>query len=240
MPKRFLVFQHTASKKPGNCLLKSAKEQNVSLEIIKLWKNTIPAFNNYDGLLVLGRGPDLDQSDNYPFQDKEKEAIKRWVSEDRPFFGVGRGHQLLAEALGATVGENYCASIGFVDGYLTRKGKTHPLFNKIPHRITLFKWHRQAVMEPVPRNIDILATSAECQIEAISIKDRPYIVGIQFDNNASGVKDVETYLHKGRKWLASLNGKYINPSKIISDARKFEETLTRQYNNLFTNFIKLT
>jgi GMP synthase-like glutamine amidotransferase len=240
MSKRFLVFQHTAWEGPGKHLIKSALKNTIRLDIIQLWKELIPSLASYDGLLVLGGAPNINQEDQYPFLKEEKQAIKEWLKADRPYLGICLGHQLLAEALGAKVADNYCASIGFIEGYLTHKGKIHPLFKNIPPCLPLFKWHSQAVLEPVPRNLAILATSAECQIEAISIKERPHIVGVQFDNNAADLKNIKKFLQKDSTWLSSFTGKYINPATIIAEAARHEKAIEKQYDTIFRNFICLT
>lgn len=240
MPKRLLVFQHTPWEGPGRFLLQAAKKNNVELEIVKLWRQTIPPLNSFDGLVVLGGKPNADEEDKFPFLALEKEIIKKSISQDRPYLGICLGHQLLAEALGAKISENYCASIGFTEGFLTTKGKQHPILKKIPVRLPLFKWHSQAIAQPAPGHIEVLATSAECLFEAISVAGRPHIVGIQFDNNAAAVSDVEKYVTKDYKWIASFKGKFINPAAILADAKKHQRVLPRHFSRLFTNFIGLT
>ena len=102
-----------------------------------------------------------------------------------------------------------------------------------------FKWHGQAVQEPLPGHIDILATSAECQVEAISLHDRPHIIGLQFDNHAAAPDNVRNWLTMDSKWIASLQDKEINPDAIIRDAEKHQGTIEEQFAKLFDNFFAL-
>jgi GMP synthase-like glutamine amidotransferase len=108
-----------------------------------------------------------------------------------PYLGFCLGHQLLADALGAKIGPNYRACIGFIEGFITHDGRNHPAFRELPQHMPLFKWHAQAVQEPLPNYINILATSSECQVEAISVHERPHILGMQFDNHAADPADVK-------------------------------------------------
>jgi len=176
MSKRFLVFQHMPWEGPGQHLIRSAGKRKVQLEILEVWHQPIPDTGPYDGLVVLGGGPNVDQEKEYPFLKAEKAVIRRFIDEDKPCMGFCLGHQLLAEAMGARIGPNFCRSVGFVDGYLTKDGHSHPLFRGTSKSLPLFKWHAQAVLPPLPKEIEVLVTSAQCQVEAISVEGRPILL----------------------------------------------------------------
>ena len=171
MSRKVLVFQHNPWEGPGSFLLKAARLHKIKFDIIQVWKEPIPNLKNHIALIVLGGGPNVDQEHLYPFLVEEKKAIRSSIAQDVPYLGFCLGHQLLADALGAHVGPNFQSSLGYVQGFLTHAGRNHPAFRNLPGQITLFKWHGQAVQEPLPSHITILATSAECQVEAISIQD---------------------------------------------------------------------
>lgn len=238
MPKRFLVLQHAPWTGPGLYLQQAVKHLKVELHPIRLWRQAIPDPAGYDGLIVLGGRLD-DRQKEMPFWGQEREVIRQAMVADRPYLGIGLGHQLLAEAHGAKVGRNYCASIGFVEGHLTKSGREHPVFKGLPATISLFKWHDQAVLEPLPKSLSILATSVECQVEAISVPGRPHIVGVQFLNHAGDLDDVENYWQKDSKWVNSLNGKFVNPAELMADAKKVHERMARQFEVFFRNFVRL-
>jgi len=119
MSKRFLVFQHMPWEGPGRHLIRSAEKLNVYLHIIEVWRQPIPDIGSYEGLLVLGGGPNVDQEDLYPFLSEEKEIIRNVIKKDMPYMGFCLGHQLLADVLGAEVGPNLMYSVGFIEGKLT-------------------------------------------------------------------------------------------------------------------------
>ncbi|MBE9572004.1 MAG: type 1 glutamine amidotransferase [Proteobacteria bacterium] len=179
---------------PGQHLIQSAVKFDVNLRIVEVWHRPIPDISLFDGLIVLGGSPNVDQEERYSFLRSEKEAIRQAVELDMPYLGFCLGHQLLADALGVKVGPNFRHSIGFIEGRLTKSGLEHPLFHSIPVSFSLFKWHSQAVLQPLPKEMEVLATSTDCEVEAISVKGRPHIVGLQFDNQSANYEDVREWL----------------------------------------------
>jgi len=219
-------------------LQQAAKRLKVRFETARVWRQDIPDPSQFDGVIVLGVRLDGQQT-TLPFLEEERGLIRRVIAADQPYLGIGLGQQLLAEAQGARIGRNYCASIGFVDGYLTQAGREHPIFHNLPSPFSLFKWHDQAVLEPLPKSLSILATSVECQVEAISVPDRPHIIGVQFVNHAGDYADVEHYWQKDEKWVHSLNGKYVNPAVLLADSKRTQELMSRQFNIFFSNFVRM-
>ena len=237
MTKRLLVFQHMPWEGPGQHLVRSAKKLGVGLDIVEVWHKPIPDISSYDGLIVLGGGPNVDQEEDYPFLKSEKEAIRRSLEADMPYLGFCLGHQLLADALGADVGANFCRSVGFIHGQVTHEGHTHPVFQGLPKDLTLFKWHGQAVLPPVPEHIKVLVTSSECEVEAISVDGKPYILGLQFDSHAASAVDARQWLEGDREWLSQPPG--VDAEAILKDAQTHEALMGEQFEVFFSNYIRL-
>ena len=237
MTNRFLVFQHMSWEGPGVHLLRSAAKLKVNFEVVQVWHQPIPDPASSDGLLVLGGSPNVDQEQEYPFLAAEKAAIRRIIETGRLYLGFCLGHQLLADVLGIKVGPNPRRSVGFIEGQLTPNGRQHPLFQNLPSSLSLFKWHGQAVLQPVPKHVEVLATSPDCQVEAISLKEKPHIVGLQFDNHAGSRADAATWLEGDRDWLAK--PPQVNPAAVLADASKLESLMGRQFEMLFENFINI-
>ncbi len=238
MARKIIVLQHNPWEGPGQFLLNAAKLHKVKMDVVHVWEEKIPEINGYMAMIVLGGGPNVDQEHIYPFLTEEKKIIRQALVQDIPYLGFCLGHQLLADVLGAKVGPNFQSSIGFIQGFLTHDGKSHQAFTDFPQHIPLFKWHSQAVQEPLPGSINILATSAECQIEAISLQDRPHILGLQFDNHAAPA-NVKHWLAMDSKWLSSLTDREIDPVKILEDAEKYSDLIGSQFTKLFDNFFSL-
>ncbi len=232
---RFLVFQHMPWEKPGSTLLKAAKRHKARLNVVEVWREPIPDIDPYDGLIVLGGSPNVDQEAQYPFLRAEKKAIRRAIDLNKGYLGFCLGHQLLGDALGAHVGPNFCTSIGFVEGRLTKEGREHPIFGNMPLSLPLCKWHTQAVLPPMPKDVDVLVTSKVCEVEAMSVEGRPHLVGLQFDNhvNAADLAD----------WVAGdnefLDSKDINTDALLNRARELEGQIACKFEVLFDNYIKM-
>lgn len=237
MAKIFLTFQHMPWEGPGIHLIRSAEKRDIKLEVVEVWHEPIPDLAPYDALIVLGGGPNVDQEEKYPFLRAEKAAIRRSIEEERPYLGFCLGHQLLADALGANVGDNFCRSVGFIEGQLTKEGSHHPLLQRLPQTFSIFKWHAQAILPPVPKHIEVLVTSLECLVEAISVTNRPHIVGLQFDNHAATCANVTKWLEEDSNWLS--HSPRVNPSKVLADAKLLEKSVGEQFEILFGNFMKL-
>jgi len=237
MSKRFLVFQHMPWEGPGQHLIRSARKQRVRLDIVKAWHQPIPNVKPYDGVIVLGGSPNVGQEKEYPFLKAEKEVIRLVLKANKAYLGFCLGHQLLADALGSRIGPNFHRSVGFIKGHLTKEGRRHAMFGSMPRSFPLFKWHGQAVLPPLPKAIEVLVTSAECEVEAISVRERPHLVGLQFDNHAAAVSDVSVWAEKDQEWLSHPPG--VDRACLVKDAGKHEAFIGEQFELLFTNYIKM-
>lgn len=238
MAKKFLVFQHSPWEGPGKFLREAAQENGVDFKVVRTWEEKIPELEPYDCLMVLGGGPNIDQEKEFPFLIEEKRAIKQSLADNRPYLGFCLGHQLLAEALGAKVGRNHKSSIGFVTGYITHSGRNHQPFAGLPDCFPMFKWHAQTVKEPLPSHLRVLATSLDCQVEALSVVDRPHIMGLQFDNHSASRPEVESWLDNDEEWLASLQDQAIDRKKILSDADRNSTRIRCEFGMFFANYLK--
>ena len=237
MAERFLLVQHMSWEGPGVHLLRAAARLGVQFHGVEVWHRSIPDPSRFDGMVVLGGSPNVDQEVEYSFLKAEKAAI-RWVIEaGKPFLGFCLGHQLLGHVLGARVGPNSCRSVGFTEGRLTAAGRGHPLFHGLPDRFPLFKWHGQAVLGPLPEHLEVLVTSPDCEMEAISLKGKPYVVGLQFDNHAASRVDAAAWLEGDRDWLSQ--PPEVDPALVLREAERLQELMGAQFEIFFGNFISL-
>lgn len=218
-------------------LMRAAHSRRLQLDVIEVWHQAIPALAPYDGLIVLGGSPNVSQEKEYPFLRAEKAAIREVLEADKPYLGFCLGHQLLADVLGIKVGPNPRRSVGFLEGYLTHYGRQHALFQNLPNTMPLFKWHAQAALPPVPKHIEILVTSLDCEVEAISLRGSPHVVGLQFDNHAGTKQDVAAWVEGDGNWLSQ--PPEVDISMVFADAVKYETHVGEQFELVFDNYLKL-
>ncbi|MFH7325539.1 type 1 glutamine amidotransferase [Desulfurivibrio sp. C05AmB] len=236
---KFLVLQHGPWEGPGQFLLASARKLKIELEIAPVWLGKIPDPQDFEALLILGGGANVDEEERFPFLREEKALIRQAVAADLPCLGICLGHQLLAEALGAKVGPNFRSSIGFIQGHLTQAGRRHPAFAGLKQHLPLYKWHGYAVLEPLPRHLDVLLTSDHCQVEALSVRGRPHLLGLQADNHAADPRDVALWLEQDREWLAGIRDQQVNPEEILAQARTHRAAVGRDFHRLLANYLRL-
>ena len=175
---RVLVLQHLPVEHPGSVgtRLRQGGCQLVTVELDH--GERIDDLEAFDLMLVMGGPMDVWEEDRHPWLRPEKEAIRRWVRElGRPFLGICLGHQLLADALGGTVGPMRAPEVGLVPVRVTVAGADDPLFAGVPSPILGLQWHGSEVTR-LSEDAVTLATNQSSAIQAFRVADRAW--GLQF------------------------------------------------------------
>lgn len=162
---KFLVFQHLNVEHPGAFRPLWAAE-GITWDTVALDEgDTIPDLKGYDAMIVMGGPMDVWQEEAHPWLRPEKAAIRDWVLERRmPYLGICLGHQLLAEAIGGTVGPGQ-SEVGFGTVSLTSAGRADPAFEGFGQEMDVFQWH-SAEVKSLPDEAEILARNAACGVQA--------------------------------------------------------------------------
>ena len=175
---RALVLQHHPDEHPG-ALAPMLAAAGLTITTVELDEGEqIPALDEFDMLIAMGGPMDVWQEAEHPWLVTEKAAIRHWVTElDRPYLGVCLGHQLLADALGGTVGPMTEPEIGVVEISLTPKGLYDHVFGHLPEVVLGLQWHGAAVKRP-PAGAAVLADNDHCAVQALRVGARAW--GVQF------------------------------------------------------------
>ena len=171
---KFLILQHINIEHPG-IFLKFMREDNIKMDTIELDENEkIPKLDPYDAMIVMGGPMDTWQEETFPWLKSEKEAIHKFVSVNRkPYLGLCLGAQLLSEAIGGKVRKMKTPEIGVLKVSLK---DNNSLFKGLDKELKVLQWHSYEAYD-LPSNANILASSAECNVQAFSFNNA---FGLQF------------------------------------------------------------
>ena len=175
---RILVFQHIEVEHPGIFRDFLAADE-VAWDTVELDAGEpIPDLSRYDALWVMGGPMDVWEEARYPWLVPEKAAIEEAVVQRRlPFLGVCLGHQLLAEALGGSVGPSEAPEIGVLEVRATPQGERSPYLQGLPPVMTSLQWHGAEVKRP-PAGAVVLGSTPACRVQAMSTG--PGVLSLQY------------------------------------------------------------
>lgn len=170
-----------------------------------------------DLLVVLGGPIGVWQQDRYPFLVEELRLIEQRLAAGRPLLGVCLGAQLVATALGASVGRMACKEIGFAPISLTEAGRQSALAPLAEGPV--LHWHGDQF--ELPEGARLLASSELCPHQAFAWGEQ--VLALQFH--------AETNCATLESWLvghsAELAQAGFDVAAIRADAQRYGADLAR-------------
>jgi len=117
----------------------------------------LPRPEEVSGAVITGSADMV--TDRHPWAEATASWLRDAVSRELPVLGVCFGHQLLAHALGGTVGDNPRGrEIGTVRVRLAPAAAHDPLLRDLPETVPVQATHLQSVLE-LPPGAELLAAS---------------------------------------------------------------------------------
>ncbi len=136
-----------------------------------------PSIDKFDALWVMGGPMTVWEEDRYPWLIKEKLFIKNWVLNlEKPFFGICLGHQLLGDALGASVVKSKNPEIGFKKISLSREVCPNNLLKNFSKDMLVLQGHSAEISDLSNKAVTVLASSSDCSIQALSYLNHAFSV----------------------------------------------------------------
>ena len=232
MGKNFIVLQNVECEGLGS-LADILTSHGYDYKIVQLDKgeDAPKTMENYAGLIILGGPMNVYQTDLFPFLLDADRLIKQAINTDKPLLGICLGSQLIAKALNTKVYAGEKKEIGWLPISLSNQGKTDPLFNQLPSKLTVFQWHGDTFNLP-PGAIH-LASSDLFQNQAFRLGKACY--ALQFHLEVTS-KMINTWLDEYQTELDSLKG-IVNPHQIQQKTNTEVERLTHYSHAVFSNFL---
>ncbi len=136
----------------------------------------LPDAGDYAGVLITGSGAMV--TERADWSERSADWLRGAAEAGKPLFGICYGHQLIAHALGGTVGYNPRGrEMGTVPVALRETAATDPLFAGLPTQIDAQTTHLQTVLAPPPKS-QVLAHSERDDCQAFRWGDAVW--GVQF------------------------------------------------------------
>lgn len=234
--RRVLVFQHVAFEILGtlNPLLKAA---GLRIRYVNFGRDphARPRLDGYEGLVVLGGPMNVDQVDRHPHLATEVELIQEALDRDIPILGICLGAQLLARALGASVGPAEDKEIGWYDVDVTDAGRDDPLLSAFGPTERIFQWHGDTF--DIPTGAEHLASSRICPNQAFRYGDKVYALQFHLEVDAPLIdRWLSIPVHQDE--IASLDGR-VDPGKIRLETRDRIESACDLSDRTFGAWVRL-
>jgi GMP synthase-like glutamine amidotransferase len=135
----------------------------------------VPSLDELAGLVVLGGPMGVGDVEQHPYLAGEIDLLAAAVAADVPVLGVCLGAQLLACALGGTVGPAGVAEVGIGNVALTPAGERDGVLGPSGRVVPVLHWHEDTFT--IPPGAESLASSDRCVNQAFRV-GRAY--GLQF------------------------------------------------------------
>jgi len=174
-----LIIQNGETSPPG-LALETLRRFGHSIQLVKAWKGEpLPEdLGDVDAILCCGGEQSARNDVSDPMIESQCTFLAGGHEAGVPILGLCLGAQILARALGGTVGSlEGGPECGFSEITLNHVGREDPLFKGIPWKTHQFSWHED-VITSLPEGGLALASSARTDVQAFLVGTTTY--GLQY------------------------------------------------------------
>ena len=171
MLKKALVIQHMEHDHVGRFAEYFAEDGIIPTTVRPFMGEAMPSLAGYDLMFVLGGAQNTWELDAHAYLVEEKQVIREWVgTRAKPYFGICLGHQLLADAMGGSVGLAVQPEVGVFEVTVTEPAS---LLSGLGNSLKVMQWHH-AEVQRVPDGARVLAKSATSAVQALAIGNHAF------------------------------------------------------------------
>lgn len=169
-----LIFRHVACEGPGY-FAEYLDQRDVPYRLVCIDREEpVPEQPDGASALVFMGGP-MSVNDPLPWVQQELALIRRAAQRGLPMLGHCLGAQLLARALGGSVGPNPVREIGWWPVEVAPGAVGDPRLGGLDGRFEVFHWHGETFT--LPPGADLLLRNAHCENQAFALGN---VLGLQF------------------------------------------------------------
>jgi GMP synthase (glutamine-hydrolysing) len=230
-----IVFQHWPEGMPGR-LGQALRDNGFRLDIRTPHvpgRPGVPAdLDEVEGLVILGGPQNVTDIQQYPWMQAEAEMVRSMHAAQRPVVGICLGAQLIAHALGGTVGPREKPALGFQPLGINPTGQVEPILAGVQWTSPQFFSCGQEV-KTLPPGATLLSGTKTTPVQAFKAGLRTYAFLFHFECDRAMLEDLA---NAGPEALAAAG---TTAADLRASIDRDYETYARLSNRLCTNLVEL-
>lgn len=182
---RVHFIQHVEFEEPAE-LEKWIIEKGYKVTKSKMYnKDLFPNITDFDMLIVMGGPMGVHDTIKYPWLIREKEFIRRTITEKKIVIGICLGAQLIADVLNAKVYKNKYKEIGWFPVKKSRLLSKESIFSDFEKETNVFHWHGDTF--DIPKGAKRIFSSNGCKNQAFQYGERVFGFQFHFEINEESI-----------------------------------------------------